>query len=317
MTFLWPQFLTLYILVPLYVFLYFYFEKKRKKDIIPFGNLEVLTEAIEKISKLDLLKYLPFILKTFILCLLIFAISRPVCTTSVPLRDTKIMLLMDISISMEAADINPDRITAAKEAAKQFVRDLPNGIQIGITLFSGNVRVLVNPTTDKLKTINVLNKLNRKLLEPATAIGDAILAGTESISFEDESKRKNKNDRVLVLITDGEANIGSDPLFAAAHAKVNRIIINSVGIGSPLGTIIRGGILTRLDEYTLKEVASLTGGEYFNAQDLNEMKSIYKKIRKSIRLIQQESEITYIPLAIIFVLLLFYQLLRWTKFRFA
>ncbi len=317
MTFLWPQFLTLYILVPLYIFLYFYFEKKKKKDIIPFGNLEVLVEAIEKIRKIDLFKYLPFILKTSILCLLIFAISRPVCTTYVPLRDTKIMLLMDISISMEAGDMHPDRITAAKEAAKQFVRDLPNGIQIGIALFSGNVRVLVNPTTDKLKTINVLNKLNRKLLEPGTAIGDAILAGTESISFEDESKRKNKNDRVLVLITDGEANIGSDPLFAAAHAKVNRIIIDSVGIGSPLGTIIRGGILTRLDEYTLKEVASLTGGEYFNAQNLNEMKSIYKQIRKSIRLVQQESEITYIPLAIIFVLLFFYQLLRWTKFRFA
>jgi len=166
MSFIWPQFLALYILVPLYIYLYFYFERKRKKDIIPFGNLEVLAEAVEKIKKADILKYFPFILKILILCLLIFAISRPVCTTYEPLRDTKVMLLMDISISMEATDMHPDRITVAKEAAKQFVRDLPNGIQIGIALFSGNVRVLVNPTTDKLKTINVLKKLNKKTLEP-------------------------------------------------------------------------------------------------------------------------------------------------------
>ncbi|MBI3590699.1 MAG: VWA domain-containing protein [Candidatus Melainabacteria bacterium] len=318
MNFIYPQALFLLILIPVYVLLHFYFDRKKKKDIIPFGNLEVLVEAISKTKKIDLLKHLPLILKTLVFFLLIFALARPTSTIYMPIRDTKVMLLIDISISMEASDIKPDRITAAKEAAKKFIHDLPRGIQVGIGLFSGNVRVLVNPTIDKSKVLHILNKLNAKNLEPGTAIGDAILAGTEAISFDDiTSRNKLKNNRILVLITDGEANVGADPVFAAAQAKVNNITIQAIGIGNPLGTIIRGGILTRLDEYTLQEITSLTDGYYFNAQNLQDLNKIYKKIRKAIKLIPQETEITFIPLSAAFIVLIILQILKWSKFRFA
>lgn len=316
MNFIWPQVLSLYCLVPIYIILDLYFENKKKKDLIPFGNLGVLIEAISQTKKIDFLRYLPLTLRTVLICLLIFACARPTSTMSVPIRDTKIMLLIDISISMEATDIQPDRITAAKEAAKQFIQDLPKGIQIGLGVFSGTIRVLINPTLEKTKVINTLNKLNVKILEPGTAIGDAILAGTESLSYDDFSENKPKEERILILITDGEANIGSDPIFSAAQAKVRNIIIQSIGVGSPLGTIIRGGILTRLDEYTLKEVASLTGGYYFNAQNLQDMKKIYKKIKKTIRMVSQESEITIIPLSWTVIVLFIIQILKWSKFRF-
>ena len=315
MTFIWTQALFLLLLVPIYILLHFYFERKKKKDIIPFGNLEVLIEAISKTKKIDFLKHLPLILKTLILILLTFALARPVSTIYLPMRDTKVMLLVDVSISMEASDIKPNRITAAKEAAKEFIRDLPRGIQVGIGLFSGNVRVLVNPTLDKSKVLHILNKLNVKNLEPGTAIGDAILAGTEAISFDDIARNKFKDNRILVLITDGEANVGADPVFAAAQAKVNNITIQAIGIGNPLGTIIRGGILTRLDEYTLQEVTSLTDGYYFNAHNLQDLNKIYKKIRKTIKLIPQETEVTFIPLSAAFIILIILQLLKWSKFR--
>ena len=315
MTFICPQALYLLLLAPIYILLNFYFERKRGKDLIPFGNFEVLIEAITKTKKIDLLKNLPLTLKTFLLCLLIFALARPVSTIYVPMRDTKIMLLMDISISMEAEDIEPNRITAAREAVKQFVRDLPKGIQIGAAVFSGNVKVLLNPTFDKSKAIKILNKLNTKILEPGTAIGDAILAGTEAISYDDLSKEKNT--RMLVLVTDGEANVGNDPVFSAAQAKVNNVTIQAIGIGSPLGTIIRGGILTRLDELTLQEITELTGGYYFNAKNLEDMKKIYKKIKKTIKLVPQEQEITFIPLIVAFIILIILQMLKWSKFRFA
>ena len=306
-------------LVPLYIFLHFYFERKKKKDLIPFGNLEVLIEAISKTKKIDLLKNLPLILKTFLLCLIVIALSRPTSTIYTPMRDTKIMLLIDNSISMEATDISPSRIIAARDTAKQFINDLPKGIQIGIALFSGNVKVLLNPTLDKAKALNILKKLNVKMLEPGTAIGDAILAGTEAITFEDEfsTKENIKDNRILVLITDGEANVGADPMVAAAQAKVNNITIQAIGIGNPLGTIIRGGILTRLDEITLKEITELTDGYYFNAQRLQDMNKIYKKIKKTIKLIPQEQEVTFIPLVGTFVILMISQLLKWSKFRFA
>lgn len=317
MGFIFPQALWLFLLVPVYVLLHFYFERKKTKDIIPFGNLEVLVEAVSKTKKIDFLKYFPVMLKTLLFCAVVFALSRPTSTIYLPMRDTKVMLLIDNSISMEASDIEPDRITAAKVAAKQFVRELPSGIQVGVALFSGTVKVLLYPTIEKAKALGILDKLGVKTLEPGTAIGDAVLAGIDAITFDDSSKSKHKNNRILVLITDGEANVGADPLFSAAQAKVNNITIQAIGIGNPLGTIIRGGILTRLDEFTLQEITALTRGYYFNAQNLEDMKKIYKKIKQTIKFVPKETEITFIPVIIAFVILIILQLLKWTKFRFA
>ena len=200
MTFIYPHVLYLLIFIPVYIFLYFYFEKKKKKDIIPFGNLEVLMEAASKTSKGDFLKYLPISLKSLLLVSLILALSRPLSTVYLPMRDTKIMLLLDTSISMEASDIEPSRIRAAREAAKEFIKKLPSGIRIGIALFSGSVKVLVNPELERKKVLNVLNRLSTKILQPGTAIGDAILAGVEAITLDDTSKRKARNngDRILL-----------------------------------------------------------------------------------------------------------------------
>lgn len=316
MNFIWPQALSLLILVPLYVLLHFYFERKKKKDIIPFGNLEILIEAIAKTKRIDILKHLPLILKTTLLILLIIALARPVSIIQVPVRDTKVMLLMDISISMEAQDIKPNRILAAREAAKQFIQNLPKGIQIGIGVFSGSTRILANPSLDKLKILKFLNKLDTNTLEPGTAIGDAILAGTDSLTYDDTFRDKYSDNRIIVLITDGEANVGNDPFFSATQAKVNNVIIQAIGIGSPTGTIIRGGILTRLDEFTLQEITSLTGGHYYNALNARDMNKIYRKIKKTIKLVPQETEITFIPVIGILFLLVTLQYLRWSKFRF-
>lgn len=317
MEFIYPQFLLLYILVPVYIYLHFNFERKKKKDVIPFGNMSVLLEAIVKTKSVDFLKHLPLVLKFLILCLLIFGIARPISTIYLPQKDTKVMLLFDISISMEAEDVSPNRLVAAKNAAIRFIRELPGGIETGIALFSGNVKVLASPNLDKTNTIAVLKGLELSKLEPGTAIGDAILAGVEAISLNDKDKITSMDNRILILVTDGESNIGSDPMFAAAQAKVKNITIQSIGIGNPSGTIIRGGILTRLDEYTLRQISFLTGGQYFNAQDLTDLKEVYSRIKSTIKLVPQQTEITFIPLAISFFLLSILQILKWSKFRFA
>ena len=317
MSFIFPQALFLLLLVPVYILFHFYFERKKNKDIILFGNLEILTESISKSKKIDLFKHTPLIIKSLVLCFLILAISRPISKIYVPMRDTKILLLLDISISMEANDIEPDRITAAKNAAKKFILDLPEGIQLGLGLFSGNVKILVSPSLNKARILNLFKGLNARSLEPGTAIGDAVLSGIEVLSLDNSLKRsKNNFDKIIILITDGEANIGADPVFEEAKAKVNNITIHSIGIGNPLGTIIRGGILTRLDEFTLKEITSITGGYYFNAQNFQDMSRIYKKIKKTIKLVPQKTEITFIPAIFAFIVLIIYQVLRWSKFRF-
>ena len=317
MSFIWPQALFLFIIVPIYIFLHFYFEKKKTKDIIPFGNLELLQESISKTNKIDILKHFPLLLKILIISMLLFSISRPTSMVKLPMKNTKVMLLMDVSISMEADDIRPDRITAAKEAAKRFINDLPQGIKVGFGTFSGNIKILTTPTLDKLQALKFLNILNAEKLEPGTDIGNAILSGTEALTLDDKETSKKKNERIIVLITDGESNVGADPIFAAAQAKVNNITIHSIGIGNSFGTIIRGNILTRLDEFTLKEISSLTSGYYFNAQNFEDMNIIYKKINQSIKLVPRKIEVTFIPISIALVLLIIFQLLRWSRFRFA
>lgn len=317
MHFLYPQALFLYILVPLFIFFHFHFEGKKKKDVIPFGNMNVLIEAINKTKNIDFLKHLPITLKTTILCLLIFGIARPISTIYLPMKDTKVMMLFDISISMEAEDISPNRLIAGKNAAIKFIKELPSEIQTGIALFSGNVKVLANPSLEKSNVINVLKGLELSKLEPGTAIGDAILSGIEAISANDNGNTGSMDNRILILVTDGEANVGTDPMFAAAQAKVKNITIQSIGIGNPSGTIIRGSILTRLDEYTLRQISSLTGGQYFNAQDLSDLREVYSRIKSTIKMVPQETEITFIPLLISFILLSILQFLKWSKFRFA
>lgn len=313
MNFIWPQALSFLLLIPIYVYINSGFEKNRKKDLVPFGNLDVLIQATKKTNKSDFLKHLPFVLKMLVLLFLIIAISRPTSTILVPVKNTKIMLLIDNSISMEATDIQPTRLYAARETAKKFVKELPGGIQIGLGLFSGNVKILVNPSTDKQKVLTALNSLSLKSLEPGTAIGDALLASSDALSFGEELINNNK---ILVLITDGEANIGIDPIYAAFKSRKKNITIQAVGIGNPNGTIIRGGILTKLDEFTLKQIAQTTGGEYFNAQNLEDMNKIYSRIKSTIKLIPENKEVTFIPTLISFILLLVIQILRWTKFRY-
>ncbi len=144
-----------------------------------------------------------------------------------------------------------------------------------------------------------------------------IVAGTQSITAFDKDDGVNKGNRILVLLTDGESNVGKDPMFAAAKAKTNNVIIQSIGIGNPAGAIIRGDILTKPDEYTLKEISSLTGGQYFNAKDISDFTEVYKKIKSTIHIVPQKTEITFIPLTISFILLLILQVLKWSKFKFA
>ena len=160
MSFIWPLVLLALLLVPFYVWLHFIFEKKRNKDLIPFGNVETLKEVISKTKTVNTFAHLPIILKTIALCLFIVALARPQAEILVPNKSSKVMILLDNSISMEATDIPPSRLDAARDTAVKFVNDLPKGIQIGIGIFSGNVKILINPTTKKESVISALYSLN-------------------------------------------------------------------------------------------------------------------------------------------------------------
>jgi Ca-activated chloride channel family protein len=283
----WPWALTLLLILPLFNYLEKRFTSEKLHKGVKFSRLDLLERTIEGYhdTKRQLFKYL-FI---FAVVTGTMALSRPSVVMETPVSPVRLMLVFDISMSMEARDIKPDRLTAARDTALEFLKNIPKGTKVGIEYFHDNAYVAVNPTSNVNYVISSLSSLGLKDLKPGTAIGSAIDAAVDSFSID---KPKNSNS-VIILLTDGESNSGILPVDAANIAKKEKIRIYTVGIGSREGAVVQGGLLTVLDEGTLMEIANITGGKYYRAESRNDLSGIYKNLRtKALSLEKQKIEIS-------------------------
>ncbi len=205
----------------------------------------------------------------------VLAVARPYAALEVPVHPVKLMMVFDTSISMEAADMTPNRLVSARDTAVEFIKKLPKGVRAGVEYFYGSSYVAVSPTDDHEKIISSLSTLELNDLYPGTAIGSAIDASINTLTID-----RAENDKLIViLLTDGESNQGILPLGAARIAKHEQIKIFTIGIGSKEGAYVRGGYLAALDEGTLIEIANITGGKYFRATSKSDFRNIYKELR--------------------------------------
>ncbi len=230
-------------------------------------------------------------------CALFFiALARPqggMEEVNIETRGVDIVLAIDISKSMLAADFSPTRLAFLKRQAKNFVRS-SKGNRFAIVAFAGEAYVHMPLTTDTGTAITFIDRLDIKPeIKQGTAIGDAVNVSVDRFIGDD------KNARVIVLFTDGENNKGADPLKAAKNAAEKGVAIFPVGIGSVEGEYVpdyvdlmgrvrfktddKGRrVLSKLDEKTLKKMASITGGTYYNAADPTQLVSIYLQLDKSL-----------------------------------
>lgn len=232
------------------------------------------------------LRHIPFILRCITIALIIFALARPQSTHSkndVTTEGIDIVLAMDISSSMLAQDFKPDRISAAKNVAVQFITDRPND-RIGMVVFSGESFTQSPLTTDHAALINLTKSIKSGMLEDGTAIGNGLAT---SVARLKESKSKSK---VVILMTDGENNLGEvAPLTAAEIAKTFGIRVYTIGVGTrgkaltPMATdfgVQMGYADVHIDEDLLRKISQTTGGEYFRATDNTKLAEIYEKINE-------------------------------------
>lgn len=269
--------------------------------------------------------------KYLILTSLIIALARPrTYTISQDRDDSKgidIMLSVDVSLSMLAKDLDPDRLEALKKIAIDFVNKREND-RIGLVAYSGEAYTKVPLTTDHQVVVDELNQLNPLELEPGTAIGEGLSVAVNHLK---SSKAKSK---IIILMTDGVNTIinAMPPQIAAELAKNNGIKVYTIGIGSngfaafPTGTNIFGDIVfteqkTEIDENTLMDISQLTGGKYFRATDNNSLQTVYDEINqlersdvKTSKLYNYE-EYFRIFLWIALGLLLLDALFRWVIFK--
>lgn len=237
-------------------------------------------------STLAWLRHLPFILRIAALCLIIVAIARPRSSTETEKVDTEgidIVFAMDVSTSMLARDFTPDRISAAKDIAVEFIAQRPSD-RMGIVVFAGESYTQCPLTTDRATLINLMKDVQTDLIEDGTAIGNGLATAIARMMDSDAKSR------VAILLTDGVNNRGEiAPATAAEIAKTYGVRVYTIGLGTqgeapypvmtPWGVEVRN-MPVEIDEDLLKSVAEATGGRYFRATDNTKLAEIYSEINQ-------------------------------------
>lgn len=237
-------------------------------------------------SVLGVIRHLPFLLRTIALVMIIIAIARPRSSTKMDKIDTEgidIVLAMDVSTSMLARDFTPDRISAAKDIAIEFISQRPSD-RMGIVVFAGESYTQCPLTTDRATLINLMKEVETGLIEDGTAIGNGLATAVARMHNSDAKSR------VVILLTDGVNNSGEiTPQTAADIAKTYGIRVYTIGVGAngtapypvmtPWGVQMQN-VEVEIDENLLKNIAETTGGRYFRATDNTKLSEIYSEINK-------------------------------------
>lgn len=310
MDFQWPNMLWLLLLVPVLIAAYVWAQKRRQRYAVRYASLSLVKEALGKGPGIR--RHIPPLLFLFGLIAMIIALARPIAVVKLPSEEGTVILTMDTSGSMQADDINPTRMEAAKAAARTFVQRQPKSVRIGVVSFSDNAFVIQSPTTDQDSVIAAINRLYP---QRGTAIGRGLQASMNAIF--DVPANDNPNPfatsgtpaaptptpmpkgtfvpAIVILLTDGENNQGPDPADVAGQLADRGVRIYTVGIGSAEGSVLRiqgRSIRTRLDEDTLKQVAETGNGAYFNAMSENELQTIYRNLGSHLVIKTEKTEVT-------------------------
>jgi Ca-activated chloride channel family protein len=318
MSFQWPNLLWTLAVLPLLVLMYFWLLRRRRKQTVRLASVAIARQALGKGPGWR--RHVPPLLLLLALATLLLATARPTATITLPLSQRTIILAMDVSGSMRAEDVKPNRLVASQEAAKTFVQQLPRDARVGVISFAGTAAVVQAPTVSR---DDVIAAIDRFQLQRATATGSALVLSVATLFPEDgieiqhitgqrkfpgapigEDKAKKAftpvepgsySSAAIIMLTDGQRTTGPDPLEAAKLAAERGIRVYTVGVGTKEGEIIGfegWSMRVRLDEDTLKTVSSMTLGEYFYAGTAEDLKKVYESLSSRMVVERKETEIS-------------------------
>lgn len=284
MFFEYPKLLWLMVVPALMVLHYIYLEICERHP-----HLRVSTSVpwmSRKRSFMSIFRHVPFLLRIFALAMIVVALARPRSSENVEHIDTEgidIVLAMDVSTSMLARDLTPDRISASKDIAIEFISQRPTD-RMGIVVFAGESFTQCPLTTDRATLINLMKEVQTDIIEDGTAIGNGLATAVARMKDSDAKSR------VVILLTDGVNNRGEiSPQMAAEIAKTYGVRVYTIGVGkegmapypmmTPWGVEVRN-VKVEIDEKLLTEMAESTGGRYFRATDNTKLAEIYSEINK-------------------------------------
>jgi Ca-activated chloride channel homolog len=310
MTFEWPLALLGLLLLPLVLVAYLALQRRRSRYALRFTNLDLLANVVERTPSWR--RHVPPALFLVALALLLTGVARPQATIKVPREEAGVVLAVDVSGSMRAEDVEPTRLDAAREAAETFLDQLPDRFSVGLVSFSGQAQVLAPLTPEREVVREALRYLHA---DGGTAIGDAIVRSVE-LGRRDEGETGPRSGgagdgepadgddpplAAIVLLSDGAPSPGTlDPAQAARTASEAGVPIYTIALGTEHGTVEVVGpygerqiIPVPPDERTMRQVADITGGEFFAAATDDAVRSVYEQLGSRIGWTEERTDVTF------------------------
>jgi Ca-activated chloride channel family protein len=261
--------------------------RRASRYALRFTAVPTLVQAIGR--RPDWRRQIPVLAALGALAALAFALARPHVTTRVPIREASLMLVLDRSGSMEATDVQPTRLDAAERAANTFVDQLPASARVGVVTFSSTPDTVVAPSTDH---VAARRAIDAQTANGATATGDAL-----SVALNLLHQASARTRSAIVLLSDGAANAGQDPVAIAAKAAQQRIAIYTVALGTSSGSLPNPDpfgppVSVPPDPQLMAQIARTSHGRSFTAQDAGGLVSIYKGLGTQLGSKTQQTDIT-------------------------
>ena len=306
MSFAWPGVLLGLLLVPLVGAAYVLVQRRRARYAVRFTNLDLLAAVVQRAPGWR--RHVPPALLLLALAALLVGLARPEVTVRKPREEGTVVLTTDVSGSMTATDVRPDRLTAARSAAKTFVRVLPPRFRTSLVTFSSVAQVVAPPTTDRRVVASALDTLQAS---GGTAMGSAIERALQAAQLPGDglraqvpaspggatggARRRGEPPAVILMLSDGANTEGPDPVGVAAEAKRLRVPIYTIALGTSAGVVQEPDGTTvpvPPDDATLRRIAEDTGGRFFRAPDEEDLRAIYEDLGSRFGFIAEKREVT-------------------------
>lgn len=285
-----PQRLWVLLVIPLVIAGYVFALKRRNKIGMRFTNTTILGRVVPKQSQWR--RHLAVALSLLSLAALSIAWARPQGIEMVPRERATIVVVIDTSLSMQATDVKPDRLEAAKAAAINFVNSLPAQYNVAVVSLSGNPAVRLPPSIDRTAARQAINSLK---LADSTAVGESIYTALEALQMAPKGPGdQGAAPGAIVLLSDGQNTAGRAPVQAAQASKEAKVPIYTIAYGTDNGYVDLDGKRERVppDRELLKELADITGGQSYSAENVSQLDRVYTTIRSEVGQVPTKKETT-------------------------
>ncbi|MBD2899636.1 VWA domain-containing protein [Actinomadura nitritigenes] len=301
MTFLSPERLWLLALAPILVGLYIVLQMRRRNYAVRFTNLALLSQVAPK--RPGWRRHVAAALFLIMIVLMMIGFARPASSVKVPRDRATIMVAVDVSLSMMAQDVAPNRMEAAKAAAKKFIRELPSRFNVGVVSFAGNANLIAAPSADRDTAIASLDQLS---LAKRTAIGEAVFTSLQAIRTFDTQAAHDPPPAHIVLLSDGDNTTGRSVQEAIDASRTAHVPVSTIAFGTPYGTVDIEGETTSVsvNKEALKTLATSTQGKAYEAADAGQLRDVYSNIGTSLGFKTEHRDVAarYTGIALLFAL---------------